>query len=85
MKITDIINEHELQEGPLLNKIGSTAKAVGSGIKNFAQGFAKGVKGEPKSTAAGSPLDDIKVAIGKLNPTQQAALRKQIAQRAGVA
>jgi hypothetical protein len=62
------------------------AGAIGSGIKNFAKGFGQGVTGkttEP-ATKANPALDSIKASIAKLNPKQLAALRTQIAKKAGV-
>lgn len=41
-------------------------------------------KGAPAGTAAKGPLDDIKSAIIKLSPKQRAAIRAQIAKKAGV-
>jgi len=65
---------------------GKATRAVGSGIKNFAKGFASGVKGKAAPSAKANPtLDPIKASIAKLNPKQQAALRKQLAKKAGVA
>ena len=58
------------------------AGAIGSGIKNFAKGFASGVKPSAKPNPA---LDPIKASIAKLNPKQLAALRTQVAKKAGVA
>jgi len=63
---------------------GKATRAVGSGIKNFAKGFASGVKGQTASNA-NPTLDPIKASIAKLNPKQQAALRTQLAKKAGVA
>ena len=65
---------------------GKATRAVGSGIKNFAKGFAGGVTGKATLSKAANPtLDPIKAAISKLNPKQQAALRTQLAKKAGVA
>lgn len=44
----------------------------------------KGAPAGKATTAAKGPLDDIKTAITKLSPKQRAALRKQIAQKAGI-
>jgi hypothetical protein len=68
---------------------GKATRAVGSGIKNFAKGFASGVTGKADPATASSKanptIDPIKASIAKLNPKQQAALRKQLAKKAGVA
>ena len=68
---------------------GKATRAVGSGIKNFAKGFASGVTGKADtattSSKANPTLDPIKASIAKLNPKQLAALRTQIAKKAGVA
>lgn len=105
MKINDVVKEQrvdELDAGQVGQALGKGAKAVGTGISNFAKGFKAGwsgqdsapnaaagaaPKGAPASkaaTTAKGPLDDIKLAITKLSPKQRAALRKQIAQKAGI-
>ena len=98
MKISEFTDSNQVDEinaaaagvaaGKATRAVGTGAKkvagAVGSGIKNFAKGFAGGVTG--KTTAKTNPtLDPIKTSIAKLNPKQQAALRKQLAKKAGVA
>ena len=100
MKINEFTNSNHVDEisaadagavaGKATRAVGTGAKkaasAVGSGIKNFAKGFASGVKGQSTPTTKANPtLDPIKVSIAKLNPKQQAALRKQLAKKAGVA
>jgi len=76
-----------LKNGKATRAVGTGAKkvagAVGSGIKNFAKGFASGVKGQTASKS-NPALDPIKASIAKLNPKQQAALRTQLAKKAGV-
>ena len=65
--------------------IKKAAGAIGSGIKNFAKGFGQGVNPKAAPTAKASPaLDPIKAALAKLNPKQLAAIRTQIAKKAGV-
>ena len=79
--------------GKATRAVGTGAKkvagAVGSGIKNFAKGFASGVTGKAASSDKAAPaspqLKSIKSSIAALNPKQQAALRKQLAKKAGVA
>jgi len=100
MKISEFTdNSHidELDAADVGNAAGKATKAVGtgvkkaagaigSGIKNFAKGFGQGVTGkttEP-ATKANPALDSIKASIAKLNPKQLAALRTQIAKKAGV-
>ncbi|MGY8867122.1 MAG: hypothetical protein ACKVJK_16115, partial [Methylophagaceae bacterium] len=66
--------------------VGKAAGAIGSGIKNFAKGFGQGVKGgakAPGATKANPTLNPIKLSIAKLNSKQQAALRIQLAKKAG--
>ena len=90
MKISEFTsNQHvdEISAAGVGQAAGKATRAVGTGIKNFAQGFAQGFKGKPNASTGSTekgPLDDIKTAIGKLPPKQLAALRKQIAQKAGV-
>jgi hypothetical protein len=90
MKISEFTdNSHidEISAGEVGAGIGKATRAVGSGIKNFAKGFASGVKGTtaPAPAAKTNPtLDPIKASISKLNPKQLAALRTQIAKKAGV-
>ena len=96
MKISEFTdNSHidEISAGEVGAGIGKATRAVGSGIKNFAKGFASGVKGTgapaAKTNAApaaktNATLDPIKASISKLNPKQLAALRTQIAKKAGV-
>jgi len=91
MKISEFTdNSHidEISAGEVGAGIGKATRAVGSGIKNFAKGFASGVKGNtapaPAPAAKTNPtLDPIKASISKLNPKQLAALRTQIAKKAG--
>jgi|SaaInl5LU_22_DNA_1037371.scaffolds.fasta_scaffold49645_2 hypothetical protein len=81
--------------GKATRAVGTGAKkvagAVGSGVKNFAKGFGAGIMGKPNpadkmaTTKSSSSLNTIKSSISKLNPKQQAALRKQLAKKAGVA
>ena len=94
MKISEFaVNKQvdELTAGDVGTAAGKATRAVGSGIKNFAKGFAGGVTGKtaPAPNAAPSAtanpgLDPIKASIAKLNPKQLAALRTQIAKKAGV-
>jgi hypothetical protein len=97
MKISEFAVDRQVDEldaadvgnaaGKATRAVGTGAKkvagAVGSGIKNFAKGFASGVKGQTASKA-NPVLDPIKASIAKLNPKQQAALRTQLAKKAGV-
>ena len=89
MKISEFTDNNHIDEisaGEIGTATGKAARAVGSGIKNFAKGFASGVTGKSSPTAKANPtLDPIKTSIAKLNPKQQAALRKQLAKKAGVA
>tara|TARA_B100000497_G_C7555457_1_gene335415 strand:+ start:164 stop:421 length:258 start_codon:yes stop_codon:yes gene_type:complete len=85
MKISEFTDNNHIDEisaGEIGTATGKAARAVGSGIKNFAKGFASGVKGQATANPA---LDSIKVSIAKLNPKQKLALRKQLAKKAGVA
>jgi hypothetical protein len=87
MKISEFTdNSHidELDAADVGNAAGKAARSVGSGIKNFAKGFASGVKGQTVSKS-NPTLDPIKASIAKLNSKQQAALRTQLAKKAGVA
>jgi hypothetical protein len=90
MKISEFRdNSHidELDATSAGTAVGKAAGAIGSGIKNFAKGFGQGVKGgakAPGATKANPTLDPIKASISKLNPKQLAALRTQIAKKAGV-
>jgi len=86
MKISEFTdNSHidELDAADVGNAAGKATRAVGSGIKNFAKGFASGFKGQTASKS-NPALDSIKASIAKLNPKQLAALRTQIAKKAGV-
>lgn len=89
MKINDVVKEQrvdELDAGQVGQAVGKGVKAVGSGISNFAKGFKAGFTGQgtaPKG--ASDPLASIKVSISKLSPKQRAALRTQLAKKAGVA
>jgi len=97
MKISEFTDNSHIDEldaadvgnaaGKATRSVGTGAKkvvgAVGSGIKNFAKGFASGVAG--KVAPANPQLKSIKSSIAALNPKQQAALRKQLAKKAGVA
>lgn len=91
MKINDVIVEQvdEISAAGVGAAAGKATRAVGSGIKNFAKGFASGVTGKPDpattSSTSNPTLDPIKSAISKLSPKQIAALRTQIAKKAGVA
>ena len=91
MKISEFTDNSHIDE--ISAGIGKATRAVGSGIKNFAKGFASGVKGTgaPAAKTNAAPaaktnptLDPIKASISKLNPKQLAALRTQIAKKAGV-
>lgn len=94
MKINDVIAEQQVDElsaSDVGQAAGKATRAVGSGIKNFAKGFASGVTGKDAPTTKPTPaaksnptLDPIKASIAKLNPKQLAALRTQIAKKAGV-
>ena len=89
MKISEFTdNSHidELNATDVGAAAGKATRAVGSGIKNFAKGFASGVTGKTAApaTKANPVLDPIKASIAKLNPKQQAALRTQLAKKAGV-
>jgi hypothetical protein len=89
MKISEFAVDRQVDEltaGDVGAAAGKATRAVGTGIKNFAKGFAGGVTGkttEP-TTKANPVLDPIKASIAKLNPKQQAALRTQLAKKAGV-
>jgi hypothetical protein len=89
MKISEFAVDRQIDEltaGEVGAAAGKATRAVGTGIKNFAKGFAGGVTGkktEP-TTKANPVLDPIKASIAKLNPKQQAALRTQLAKKAGV-
>ena len=89
MKISEFAVDRQVDEltaGEVGAAAGKATRAVGSGIKNFAKGFAGGVTGKAAPSKAANPtLDPIKAAISKLNPKQQAALRTQLAKKAGVA
>jgi hypothetical protein len=89
MKISEFVVDTQVDEltaGDAGAAIGKATRAVGSGIKNFAKGFAGGISGKTApSTNANSTLDPIKAAISKLDPKQLAALRAQVAKTAGVA
>lgn len=92
MKIDDLIKEQQVDEldaAQVGAAAGKATRAVGSGIKNFAKGFVSGVTGKADTATASSKanptLDPIKAAISKLNPKQLAALRTQLAKKAGVA
>ena len=89
MKISEFTdNSHidELDAADVGAAAGKATRAVGTGIKNFAKGFAGGVTGKAdKSTPANPQLKSIKSSIAALNPKQQAALRTQLAKKAGVA
>ena len=96
MKISEFAVDRQVDEltaSDVGTAAGKATRAVGSGIKNFAKGFAGGVTGKTtapatKTTAPATKsnpvLDPIKASIAKLNPKQQAALRKQLAKKAGV-
>jgi hypothetical protein len=87
MKISEFAVDKQVDEltaGEVGAAAGKATRAVGSGIKNFAKGFASGVSG--KDTKSASPqLKSIKSSIAALDPKQQAALRTQLAKKAGVA
>ena len=89
MKISEFAVDRQVDElsaGEVGTAAGKATRAVGSGIKNFAKGFAGGVKGQTTPATKSNPaLDPIKASIAKLNPKQQAALRTQLAKKAGVA
>lgn len=92
MKISEFAVDKQVDEltaGEVGTAAGKATRAVGSGIKNFAKGFAGGVTGKAassdKATPASPQLKSIKSSIAALNPKQQAALRKQLAKKAGVA
>ena len=85
MKISEFVVDKQVDEltaGEVGAAAGKATRAVGSGIKNFAKGFASGVKGQTASKS-NPALDPIKASIAKLNPKQQAALRTQLAKKAG--
>jgi hypothetical protein len=89
MKISEFAVDRQVDEltaGDVGTAAGKATRAVGSGIKNFAKGFASGVTGKTAAPATKSNpvLDPIKASIAKLNPKQQAALRTQLAKKAGV-
>ena len=95
MKISEFAVDRQVDEltaGDVGTAAGKATRAVGSGIKNFAKGFAGGVTGKTTAPAtkdkpgatANTGLDTIKASIAKLNPKQLAALRTQIAKKAGV-
>ena len=79
-------NDAGVAAGKATKAVGTGVKkaagAIGSGIKTFAKGFGQGFAG--KATKANPALDSIKASIAKLNPKQLAALRTQIAKKAGV-
>ena len=86
MKISEFAVDKQVDEltaGEVGTAAGKATRAVGSGIKNFAKGFASGVTG--KAAPASPQLKSIKSSIAALNPKQQAALRKQLAKKAGAA
>lgn len=89
MKISEFTVDRQVDElnaSDVGAAAGKATRAVGSGIKNFAKGFASGVTGKADpATKANPTIDPIKASIAKLNPKQQAALRKQLAKKAGVA
>ena len=95
MKISEFTdNSHidEISAGEVGAGIGKATRAVGSGIKNFAKGFAGGATGKVNGLYPGSrklsPEEHIsimKTSITKFNPKQIAALRTQLAKKAGVA
>lgn len=90
MKINDVITEQgvdEISAAGVGQAAGKGIRAVGSGIKNFAKGFAQGVSGKADNAntmGSDDSLKDIKASISKLSPKQLAALRTQIAKKAGV-
>jgi hypothetical protein len=90
MKISEFAVDRQVDEltaGDVGAAAGKATRAIGTGIKNFAKGFAGGVTGKTTApaTKANPVLDPIKASIAKLNPKQQAALRTQLAKKAGVA
>ena len=90
MKISEFAVDRQIDEltaGDVGAAAGKATRAIGTGIKNFAKGFAGGVTGKTTApaTKANPVLDPIKASIAKLNPKQQAALRTQLAKKAGVA
>jgi hypothetical protein len=90
MKISEFAVDRQVDEltaGDVGAAAGKATRAIGTGIKNFAKGFAGGVTGKTTTpaTKANPVLDPIKASIAKLNPKQQAALRTQLAKKAGVA
>ena len=81
MKISEFAVDRQVDEltaGDVGAAAGKATRAIGTGIKNFAKGFAGGVTGKTTApaTKANPVLDPIKASIAKLNPKQQAALRK---------
>ena len=94
MKISEFTdNSHidEISAGGIGAAAGKATRAVGSGIKNFAKGFADGATGKVNGLYPGSrklsPEEHIsimKTSITKFNPKQIAALRTQLAKKAGV-
>ena len=65
---------NEFDNSPYVNELsgvdaGKAVRSVGSGIKNFAKGFAQGVGGKPNAQ-----LDDIKKQIAKLTPAERKEL-----------
>jgi hypothetical protein len=89
MKISEFAVDRQVDEltaGDVGAAAGKATRAIGTGIKNFAKGFAGGVTGKTTAPAtnANPVLDPIKASIAKLNPKQQAALRTQLAKKAGV-
>ena len=89
MKISEFAVDRQVDEltaGDVGAAAGKATRAIGTGIKNFAKGFAGGVTGKTAApaTKANPVLDPIKASIAKLNPKQQAALRTQLAKKAGV-
>ena len=89
MKISEFAIDRQVDEltaGDVGAAAGKATRAIGTGIKNFAKGFAGGVTGKTTAPAtnANPVLDPIKASIAKLNPKQQAALRTQLAKKAGV-
>ena len=87
MKISEFAIDRQVDEltaGEVGTAAGKATRAIGTGIKNFAKGFAGGVTGKAPATKANPVLDPIKASIAKLNPKQQSALRTQLAKKAGV-
>ena len=91
MKINDVMIEKsqidELSAGEVGQAVGKGAKAIGTGIADFAKGVKQGWQGRSAGTApkgASDPLANIKDSISKLSPKQRAALRTQVAKKAGV-